>query len=163
MLGYFFVYFFMRKYRELQKSRPYFSRKMNTQKKRLGRILFFLVGLLFGMNSVAHTSEIYSFESEEERKKFHQLVQTLRCPICQNQTLADSDSLLAQDLRAMIYERLQRGESVKQIQVDLQRSYGHFIFFNPPFELSTYILWLSPFFLGGLVLLKCSARKIKKR
>lgn len=148
---------------KFKKNRHCLARKMHIQSKALCKILFFLVSLFFGMHSVAHTSEIYSFESEEKRKQFHHLVQTLRCPICQNQTLADSDSLLAQDLREMIYDRLQKGESAKQIQVDLQRSYGHFIFFNPPFDLSTYVLWLSPFFLGGVMLLKCFLRKIKKQ
>ncbi|WP_332065933.1 cytochrome c-type biogenesis protein [Bartonella sp. CB189] len=86
----------------------------------------------------------------------------LRCPVCQNQTIDDSDSPLARDLRILIRERLQMGDSNQQIIDFLIERYGEFILLKPPFNKMTCFLWLSPlvimifgisivFFRGGMV------------
>ncbi|EJF75258.1 cytochrome c-type biogenesis protein CcmH [Bartonella alsatica] len=68
----------------------------------------------------------------------------LRCPICQNQTIDDSDSLLARDLRLLIRERLKMGHTNQQIIDFLVERYGEFILLNPPFNKTTWFLWLFP-------------------
>lgn len=80
----------------------------------------------------------------------------LRCLVCQNQSIDDSDAPLARDLRLLVRERLKIGESDDAVRDYLVARYGDFILLKPPFEISTLILWLAPLavlFLGGLVAL----------
>jgi len=73
--------------------------------------------------------------------------QSLRCPVCQNQSLNDSDAALAHDLRVLVRQRLEKGDSdaaVKQHIVDL---YGDYVLLDPPFKKTTFVLWLGPLFL----------------
>ena len=73
----------------------------------------------------------------------------LRCMVCQNQSIDDSDAPLAKDIRVLIRERLIKGESVDQIRDFLVSRYGDFILLKPPFNLSTLLLWLgAPLALG---------------
>ena len=72
----------------------------------------------------------------------------LRCLVCQNQSIDDSDAPLAGDIRRLIRERIGQGESNDDVRAFLVSRYGNFILLNPPFELSTVLLWLS----GPLVL-----------
>ena len=72
----------------------------------------------------------------------------LRCLVCQNQSIDDSDAPLARDIRLLIRDRIKQGESNREVRAFLVSRYGNFILLNPPFELSTVLLWLS----GPLVL-----------
>lgn len=131
------------------------------EKKYLSSVILFLIGLLLCLPSFSLTTETYSFSSAIKKKQFQQLIQTLRCPVCQNQNLADSEALLARDLRRMVYERLQQGATMAQIKAELKQAYGDFIFFDPPFMLRTTLLWLSPFFLFFVITLSYYAQKMK--
>jgi cytochrome c-type biogenesis protein CcmH len=68
----------------------------------------------------------------------------LRCLVCQNQSIDDSDAPLARDLRLLVRERLQAGDSDDQVRGYLVARYGDFILLKPPFEMATLILWLTP-------------------
>ncbi|EJF77644.1 hypothetical protein MCO_00782 [Bartonella sp. DB5-6] len=68
----------------------------------------------------------------------------LRCPVCQNQSIDDSDASLARDLRLLIRERLRMGYTNQQIIDFLVERYGEFILLKPPFNKTTWFLWLSP-------------------
>ena len=77
----------------------------------------------------------------------------LRCMVCQNQSIDDSDAPLAKDLRVLVRERLKSGDSDDAIMKFLSDRYGDFILLKPPFKLSTLLLWLTPLvvlLLGGL-------------
>jgi cytochrome c-type biogenesis protein CcmH len=74
----------------------------------------------------------------------------LRCLVCQNQSIDDSDASLAKDLRILVRERLKAGESDTQIRAFLVARYGNFILLKPPFAWDTLALWLSPFVLLAL-------------
>ena len=74
----------------------------------------------------------------------------LRCLVCQNQSIDDSDASLAKDLRVLVRERLKAGESDQQIRSYLVARYGNFILLKPPFEWDTALLWLAPFALFAL-------------
>jgi cytochrome c-type biogenesis protein CcmH len=67
----------------------------------------------------------------------------LRCLVCQNQSIDDSDAPLAGDIRRLIRERIAQGESNASVRAFLVSRYGNFILLKPPFELSTVLLWLS--------------------
>ncbi|HEX4779716.1 MAG TPA: cytochrome c-type biogenesis protein [Usitatibacter sp.] len=73
------------------------------------------------------------------------LAQELRCLVCQNQTLADSNAPLAQDLRNEIRELIARGQTDDQIREYLVQRYGDFVLYRPPLKENTLALWLGPF------------------
>lgn len=76
------------------------------------------------------------------------LSQELRCMVCQNQSIDDSDAPLARDLRLLVRERLQKGDSDKQVLDFLVDRYGNFVLLKPPVELQTLLLWaVSPLML----------------
>jgi cytochrome c-type biogenesis protein CcmH len=70
-----------------------------------------------------------------------------RCLVCQNQSIDDSDAPLARDLRLLIRERLQAGDSDAQVRGFVVSRYGDFVLLKPPFNAKTLLLWLSPFLL----------------
>ncbi len=94
-------------------------------------------------------------EDPELEKRLTTLAKELRCLVCQNETLADSQADLAQDLRAQIREQMKAGKSDKEIVAYLTQRYGQFVLYRPPVTPTTYLLWFGPFIflLGGLVLL----------
>ena len=86
----------------------------------------------------------------------------LRCLVCQNQTLADSNAELAVDLRNVIREQLAQGASERDVRAFMVARYGDFVLYRPPLKASTVALWAGPFVLlaGGLVLL---VRRLRRR
>ena len=76
--------------------------------------------------------------------------QELRCVVCQNQTIDDSDAPLAHDLRVILRERLLAGDSDEQAKAYLVKRYGTYVLLKPPFQTNTLLLWLGPF--GVLVI-----------
>ena len=86
----------------------------------------------------------------------------LRCLVCQNESIDDSDAELARDIRLLIRERITKGESNGEVRDFLVSRYGDFILLKPPFKLSTLLLWLSApltFLIGGFAIWSASQRK----
>ncbi len=77
------------------------------------------------------------------------LADELRCLVCQNQTIADSNAPLAQDLRGQIRGQISQGRSDDQIRAYMVERYGDFVLYRPPFKATTALLWLGPFLLIG--------------
>lgn len=92
----------------------------------------------------------YDFESTQQAKRFEQLLSTLRCPVCQNQNLSDSNSEVAIDLRDKVFELMQAGKSDDDITHFLVARYGAFVRYQPAFNAQTWLLWLGPVCLLGL-------------
>ncbi len=96
------------------------------------------------------------FTDAESEVRFQQLTVQLRCLVCQNQNLADSDAPLAQDLRQEIYNMMQAGRTDDEIKQFLIDRYGDFVLYLPPVKSNTLVLWLMPavlLFGGALVVL----------
>ena len=74
----------------------------------------------------------------------------LRCLVCQNQTLADSNAPLAVDLRNEIREQLKSGKSERDVRAFMVERYGDFVLYRPPFKATTVVLWIGPFLLLAL-------------
>lgn len=90
--------------------------------------------------------ESYAFESKQQEQDYHVLIDELRCLVCQNQNLADSNAELAQDLRKQVYSMLVEQKQDKQSVVNFMvERYGDFVLYNPPLKLQTYLLWGGPF------------------
>ena len=85
----------------------------------------------------------------------------LRCLVCQNQTIADSNAELAVDLRNQVREKLEQGMSDKDIIDYMVQRYGDFVLYRPPVKASTWLLWFGPFLLliGGIVFLGLKLRR----
>lgn len=110
--------------------------------------IVFLVFCLFGwMAPVQASIEAYQFESAEMEADYNQLVNELRCLVCQNQNLAGSDADLARDLRRETYDMLNEGKSQQQVIDFMVERYGDFVLYRPQFKSTTYLLWLGPFLL----------------
>lgn len=118
------------------------NRGLNTGFIRFGVTLVLLVLLVPVAGSAA--VDVKSFSSEVERERFQTLVNELRCPKCQNQNLADSNSPIAADLRDEIYRMLEDGKSDQEIVDFLVARYGEFVLYNPPVKATTLLLWLTP-------------------
>ena len=105
--------------------------------------------------------EHHDFQSIEQEQSYQTLISELRCLVCQNQTIADSNADLAKDLRRQVYEMLQQGQSQQQIADFMTERYGDFVLYNPNFNLKTGLLWLGPalFLLIGLIAVLLFARK----
>jgi len=99
--------------------------------------------------------EAYQFDSPQMEADYNQLVDELRCLVCQNQNLAGSDADLARDLRRETYEMLREGKSPDQVVEFMVARYGDFVLYRPQFKSTTYLLWIGPFLLmlGVLYLL----------
>ncbi|MFO1301346.1 MAG: cytochrome c-type biogenesis protein [Burkholderiaceae bacterium] len=83
--------------------------------------------------------------SPEQRDRYHRLAEELRCLVCQNQTLADSNAELAADLRHQVENQILAGRSDDEIKAYLVQRYGDFVLYRPPMQRSTWLLWLGPF------------------
>lgn len=102
------------------------------------------------------------FQDKAEEERFHKLVAELRCVMCQNQSLADSNAQIAFDLRREVLELMREGRTDAQIKDFLVARYGEFVLYRPRMEASTWLLWLGPALLllaGGFVI----ARIVRKR
>jgi cytochrome c-type biogenesis protein CcmH len=92
----------------------------------------------------------FSQEATELDRRVMQLASELRCLVCQNQTIADSNADLAVDLRGQIRERLSKGASEREVLDFMVQRYGDFVLYKPPLKASTVLLWCGPFLLLGL-------------
>ena len=117
------------------------------------RIFILILTIAVSMSVLAQEPMV--FENQQQQDRFDKLTQELRCLVCQNQNLADSDAPLAHDLRREVHEMLQTGQSNEQIKQFLVERYGDFVLYRPPVQTNTYPLWLAPlvlFLIGGWIL-----------
>ncbi|MDD4913557.1 MAG: cytochrome c-type biogenesis protein CcmH [Methylococcales bacterium] len=109
--------------------------------------------LIFWLSLPASAAvEYHSFSQPEQEQAYRTLIGELRCLVCQNQTIADSNADLAKDLRRQVYEMLQQGKSRQQIVDFMTERYGDFVLYKPAFNARTWLLWTGPalFLLAGL-------------
>lgn len=114
--------------------------------------IFFLVLMFFSQIVAAIGTKQFANEKMEEDYK--SLIQELRCLVCQNQNLADSNAELAQDLRRQVIELLEKGSSRDEIVDYMVSRYGDFVMYRPPLKASTILLWFGPvlfFMVAGIV------------
>ncbi|MEE9343705.1 MAG: cytochrome c-type biogenesis protein [Gammaproteobacteria bacterium] len=113
---------------------------------------FWLACLLTSLAAHAGLEE-FDFTKNVAEDRFKDLISEVRCLVCQNQSLADSDAELAQDLRKEVYDLMEKGQSDPEIVSFLVERYGDFVLYNPPVNSSTWLLWFGPFVLLGLGLI----------
>lgn len=109
--------------------------------------LLLLIITLFNVSAAQAILEGFDFSGAVNEQRYKNLVGELRCLVCQNETLLDSNAELAQDLRNEIYQLMARGQTDAQIIDFLVARYGNFVLYNPPLMPSTVLLWFGPFVL----------------
>ena len=109
-------------------------------------LVLLLIGALSGLASAparaVRPDEMLADPALEARARA--ISQELRCLVCQNQSIDDSNADLAHDLRVLVRERLKAGDSDRQVVAYIVRRYGQFVLLKPPLEPATYLLWFSP-------------------
>ncbi len=106
--------------------------------------------LTLTVGAAAQVFEAREFENPENARRYQALISELRCLVCQNQNLADSNASLAADLRQLTYDMIREGKSDAEIIDFMVARYGEFVLYRPPFKPTTAILWGGPFLLLAL-------------
>ena len=120
----------------------------------------FLTALLF--SSVAFSAiDALNFSSPQQESDYHKLTQSLRCPQCQNNNIADSNATIAVDMRGKVFELLQEGKSKNDVVEYMVARYGNFVTYDPPMTASTLVLWIAPLLLVLLGVVFLLRRKPK--
>ncbi|MGH6795501.1 MAG: cytochrome c-type biogenesis protein [Methylocella sp.] len=133
---------------------------MNLKSFARGAVLFCLLLLAPLAARAVQPDEIMPDPVLEARARA--LSAQLRCMVCQNESIDESHADLAHDLRLLVRERIQAGESDDQIRAFLVRRYGDFILLKPPFKLETWLLWGAPFLIfltGGRIIVVARRRQ----
>ncbi len=112
-------------------------------------LLVLLLGLGSAVAGQTRDPTPLQFSDVAEQKRFQRLTAELRCVMCQNQSLADSDAQIAHDLRREVIDLMQQGNSDAQVKQFLVERYGEFVLYRPQVSRSTWLLWFGP----GLILL----------
>ncbi len=117
--------------------------------------------LVFGVASL-HAFEPLPYRDAAEEARFRALIAELRCVMCQSQSLADSNSMIAGDLRREVLDLMQQGKTDAEIKDFLVERYSEFVLYRPPLSPTTWLLWFAPamILLGGGVVL---ARVLRRR
>jgi cytochrome c-type biogenesis protein CcmH len=117
--------------------------------------------LVFTANTTAIVFEQRDFDNAEQLERYKILIYELRCLVCQNQNLADSNAELASDLRREVHRMILEGMNNDQIVEFMVARYGDFVLYRPPLKAKTVLLWTGPFVLGigGVVLLLLQLRR----
>lgn len=104
----------------------------------------FILFMLLNLSAIAADDPV-EFSNPEMQQRYYELIDEIRCLVCQNQSLADSHADLAQDLRNEIYNKVLAGEEDEQIVTFLVERYGDFVLYRPPLTKNTWLLWFGPF------------------
>ena len=124
----------------------------------------FVLALLLIQGAFAESIEAKDFETLDQENRYTVLIENIRCPVCQGQSIGGSNSGLASDLREQVREMILNKKSDKDIYLFMVERYGDFVNFKPPINSKTYLLWFAPLFLLVLSLIylfRITRNKIK--
>ncbi|MDG1020111.1 MAG: cytochrome c-type biogenesis protein CcmH [Emcibacteraceae bacterium] len=106
--------------------------------------------LLMGTSAFAVGVDEKRLSDPAEEAQAQEIMKQLRCLVCQNQSIVDSDAGLAKDIRIIVRERILAGDTDQQVLTFMTERYGDWVLLKPPFDGATIILWLSPLLLLGV-------------
>lgn len=136
-----------------------------TRRRTPWRRLLVLLWLLGGaLPAFAQAVDPLPFKNHAQEQRFQQLTAQLRCLVCQNENLADSDATLARDLRHQVFAQLQAGRSDAQIKQYMVDRYSAFVLYDPPLAPATWLLWFGPalLLLGGAAMVLAMLRQRRR-
>jgi len=106
--------------------------------------IHFVIGLLLIQAPFAESVEANDFETIDQQSRYTQLIENIRCPVCQGQSISGSNSELAKDLREKVYEMILDSRSDADIYSFMVERYGDFVVYKPPLNIKTFLLWFAP-------------------
>ena len=109
--------------------------------------------------SVSAVEDKFSFDTPAQRESFLKLTAELRCPMCQNQNIADSDAMIAHDMRRKVYALLKQGKTEQEVIDFMKSRYGDFVHYQPPITAATLWLWAGPVLFIFIALIVVIRRK----
>jgi len=104
----------------------------------------FALLLLLIQGAFAESIEVKDFENSSQESRYLDLIDNIRCPVCQGQSIGGSNSDLAKDLREQVRKMILNDKSDNDIYLFMTKRYGDFVIFKPPINLKTYLLWFTP-------------------
>ena len=121
------------------------------------RALLISLALLSAPTAMSQSAELDDATVEQRTED---ISRTLRCVVCQNQSIADSNATLAEDMRRLVAVRVRAGDTDDEVRAYMQANYGDFVLMSPPVKPTTYLLWFGPLLIvgGGLIWYVLSAR-----
>jgi cytochrome c-type biogenesis protein CcmH len=127
-------------------------------------LLSLLLTLALAGTLHAQAIEPMPFADHAQELRFQHLTAQLRCPMCQNETLADSNAPIARDLRNQIFQLMQHGQSDSQIRQYLVDRYSDYVLYDPPLKPGTWLLWFGPLLilLGGAAVVLAAIRQRRR-
>ncbi len=126
-------------------------------------VLIFILVSSFAFFGQAKAQQNTATSEQEIEMRAHKIGETLRCVVCQNQSIDESNAPLAADMRVMVRERLRSGDSNAQVIDYMRERYGDFVLLKPPLQANTILLWLAPFFLMGAFLIWYAVQAKRKK
>ena len=106
--------------------------------------IHFVIGLLLIQAPFAESIEASDFETKKQQSRYTQLIENIRCPVCQGQSIGGSNSDLAKDLREKVREMILDSKTDSEIYSFMVERYGDFVVYKPPVNTKTYFLWFAP-------------------
>ena len=104
----------------------------------------FALLLLLIQGAFSESIEVKDFENSSQESRYLDLIDNIRCPVCQGQSISGSNSGLAKDLREQVRKMILNDKSDNDIHLFMIERYGDFVIFKPPINLKTYLLWFTP-------------------
>ncbi|PRY65162.1 cytochrome c-type biogenesis protein CcmH [Vreelandella songnenensis] len=115
---------------------------------RLFKAALFFGLVLTALSAAAGGIEVREFDDPLLAQRYHDLTASMRCPLCENQAIGDSDAPISADMRERVYRMLQEGRADSEIINHMVERFGDYILYNPRLESRTYLLWGLPVGLG---------------
>ena len=131
----------------------------------IARLRLLAIAICLAASMLVHAVDPLPFKDRAEELRFQTLTKKLRCLVCQNESLADSNAPLAADLRRDVFSQMQAGKSDDEIKAWLTARYSDFVLYDPPLKPGTYLLWFTPFALvaiGAVVVLRILRRRARQ-
>ncbi|KXS52002.1 MAG: cytochrome c-type bioproteinis protein CcmH [Marinobacter sp. T13-3] len=131
--------------------------------RRFPILLFALFALSFTVQ--AEVKDVYDFDTRAEEQRYQNLIAELRCPKCQNNNIADSNSAISQDMRDEVYRMMKNGASNEEIVDALVSRFGEFVQYKPPVDRRTILLWAFPAIavIGGFLMVVGVVMRSRRR
>ena len=123
----------------------------------MNKIMILIFWLMMGFSAFAVGVDEKRLADPAEEARAQEIMKQLRCLVCQNQSIVDSDAGLAKDIRIIVRERIIAGDTDQQVLSFMTQRYGDWVLLKPPFDGATVILWLSPILLlalGAIVIIR---------
>ena len=119
----------------------------------------FMLLFVFSVFSISAAEDKFTFDTPAQRESFLKLTAELRCPMCQNQNIADSDAMIAHDMRRKVYALLKQGKTEQEVIEFMKSRYGDFVHYQPPVTAATLWLWAGPVLFIFIALIVVIRRK----